>query len=125
MTLRVQKRQTFGRLDEFLFQMRTDVRLIDGKTRTGFEQFFEAIEIDELKKRFFFVEGRRGKVTLKYFSSSNSEKTVPRTWPGFSEVQFRFGNLYFVSIFFLIVIEPGGGSSMPGNGGAMPKMGGG
>ncbi len=64
-------------------------------------------------------------LTLKYFSSSSSEKTVPRTCPGFNEVQFRFGNLYFVSIFFFIVIEPGGGSSIPGGGGGIPNIGGG
>lgn len=64
-------------------------------------------------------------LTLKYFSSSSSEKTVPRTCPGFSDVQFKLGNLYFVSIFFLIVIEPGGGSSIPGGGGGIPNIGGG
>ena len=66
-------------------------------------------------------------ITLKYFSSSSSEKTVPRTCPGFNDVQFRFGSLYLVSIFFLIVMEPGGGSSIPGGGGGggMPNIGGG
>jgi len=63
--------------------------------------------------------------TLKYFSSSSSENTVPRTCPGFNDVQLRLGNLYFVSIFFFIVIEPGGGSSIPGGGGGMPNIGGG
>ncbi len=64
-------------------------------------------------------------VTLKYFSSSSSEKTVPRTCPGFNDVQLRLGNLYFVSIFFFMVIEPGGGSSIPGGGGGIPNIGGG
>jgi hypothetical protein len=63
--------------------------------------------------------------TLKYFSSSSSENTVPRTCPGFNDVQLRLGNLYFVSIFFFIVMEPGGGSSMPGGGGGIPNIEGG
>ena len=63
--------------------------------------------------------------TLKYFSSSSSQKTVPRTCPGFNDVQLRLGNLYLVSIFFFIVMEPGGGSSIPGGGGGIPNIGGG
>lgn len=68
---------------------------------------------------------KKKKFTWKYFSSSSSENMVPRTCPGFKDVQFKLGNLYFVSIFFLIVIEPGGGSSIPGGGGGIPNSGGG
>jgi hypothetical protein len=62
---------------------------------------------------------------LKYFSSSSSKNTVPRTCPGLNGVQFRLGSLYFVGIFFLIVIEPGGASSIPGGGADEPKNDGG
>ncbi len=76
------------------------------------------------KKISLFCGGWEICFTLKYFSSSSSEKTVPRTWPGFKDVQLRFGSLYFVGIFFFIVIEPGGASSIPGAGG-IPNIGGG
>lgn len=106
--------------------MWTNTILINGETRTGFEQFFECFKIDQLEMR----NNIRASIlceqlTLKYFSSSNSEKTVPRTCKGFNEVQLRLGNLYLVSIFFFIFIEPGGGSSIPGGGGGIPNMGGG
>jgi hypothetical protein len=80
-----------------------------------------------MKEKKLIIRERENKkdLTLKYFSSSSSEKIVPRTCPGFNDVQLRLGNLYFVSIFFFIVIEPGGGSSIPGGGGGIPNIGGG
>ena len=42
------------------------------------------------------IEKTVNNFTLKYFSSSSSEKTVPRTCPGFNAIQLRLGNLYFV-----------------------------
>ncbi len=80
------------------------------------------------KKKNWIIREEKKNLTFKYFSSSSSQKTVPRTCPGFNDVQLRLGNLYFVSIFFFIVIEPGGGSSIPGGGGGgapLPNIGGG
>lgn len=58
-------------------------------------------------------------------SSSNSLNIVPRTWFGFSAIQFNVGNLYLVCTLRLIVIAPSGAAIIPAGGGGTGAGGGG